>query len=263
MGVPIINAAEFAAFVLVLLRLSMMVVLAPIYRNSSIPAQVKALLALMLAFVIAPQVEYSADMMPMTWFGFIFLGLEELMIGAALALMIRLVLDSANVAGFYMSMQMGLSMLNTMDPQSDTQAPTLAMLVNLFLTLIFLYADGHLLIIKAMADSFKVAPPGLINSWRPEIFTELVMAMTGMYILAVKICAPVVAVLFVVKVAFGIVAKAVPQMNIMFVGIPMYIIVGFSVMGFGMPWWPQLLGRYLLIADQAMSRIIGYLGPAI
>jgi len=263
LGVPIINAAEFAAFVLVLLRLSMMVVLAPIYRNSSIPAQVKALLALMLAFVIAPQVEYSADMMPMTWFGFIFLGLEELMIGAALALMIRLVLDSANVAGFYMSMQMGLSMLNTMDPQSDTQAPTLAMLVNLFLTLIFLYADGHLLIIKAMADSFKVAPPGLINSWRPEIFTELVMAMTGMYILAVKICAPVVAVLFVVKVAFGIVAKAVPQMNIMFVGIPMYIIVGFSVMGFGMPWWPQLLGRYLLIADQAMSRIIGYLGPAI
>jgi len=263
LGVPIINAAEFAAFVLVLLRLSMIVVVAPIYRNSAVPAQVKALLVLMLTFVVAPGVEYSAEMMPMSILGFIVLALGELFIGAALGFMVRVVLDSANVAGFYMSMQMGLSMLNTMDPQSDTQAPTLAMLVNLFLTLIFLYADGHLLIIKAVVDSFKVAPPGLLNTWRPEIFTEVILAMTGMYILAVKICAPVVCILFVVKVAFGIVAKAVPQMNIMFVGIPMYILIGFSVMGFGMPWWPQLLGRYLLIADQAMSRVISYLGPSI
>lgn len=261
MGATVINAAEFAAFVLVLLRISMIVVFAPIIGGTTVPAQVKAALSLMLAFAIAPLVEYQASMMPMTWFGFVFLGLGELLIGFSLAFMVRLVLEAANVAGEYISFQMGLSMLNSMDPQSGGQVPQMALLVHLLMTLVFLYANGHFLVIKAMADSFQVAPPGLLNIWRPDIFTEVVKAMVGMYILALKICAPVVAVLFCVKVSFGIVAKAVPQMNILFVGMPVYLLVGFIVMGFGLPWWPRLLGRALVEADQAMTRILGFLAP--
>ncbi len=263
MGAPIINAAEFAAFVLVLLRISVLLVVAPIFRGTQIPAPVKAALALMLAFVIAPRVAYQADLMPMTWFGFAFLGFGELAIAFILSFMVRLVLEASYVAGEYMSFQMGLSMLNTMDPASATQTPMIGLLVNLFMTLIFLHANGHYLVIKAVAESFQVAPPGYLNLWRPEIFTEVVKGVAGMYVLALKIAAPVIAVLFCVKVAFGITAKAMPQMNIMFVGIPVYIIVGFAVMGFGMPWWPQLLGRALLMADASLGRILGFLAPVV
>ena len=261
MGAPIINAAEFAAFVLVLVRVSIVVVVAPIFNNTAIPAQVKIALSLMLTFAVAPQVDYAAEMMPTTWYGFLFLGLGEIFLGFTLAFMVRLILDAANVAGFYMSMQMGLSMANTVDPQSGVQSPTLGMLVTLLITLIFLHANGHYLIIKAMIRSFSVAPPGVLNLWRPEIFTEVLKALAAMYVLAVKICAPVVAVLFCVKVAFGITAKAVPQMNIMFVGIPVYILVGFMVIGFGMPWWPKILEGAMLAVDSSLDSVLGWLAP--
>ncbi len=262
MGAPIINAAEFAAFVLVLLRTSMLMVMAPILGGTNIPAPVKAALSLMLAFVIAPRVAYTADMMPMTWFGFVFLGLGELLIGFALTFMVRLVLEAAHVAGEYISFQMGLSMVSTMDPQSGGNVPMMAHLTYLLMTLVFLYANGHLLVIKALVQSFQVAPPGLLSTWRPELFTEVIKAMAALYVLAVQIAAPVIAVLFCIKVAFGITAKTVPQMNILFVGIPVYIIVGFLVMGFGMPWWPQMLGRALIRADLALGRILAILAPA-
>lgn len=263
MGAPIINAAEFAAFVLVLLRTSMVIVVAPIFGNTTVMAQVKAALSLMLAFAIAPQVEYTASMMPMTWFGFLFLGLGELLIGMTLAFMVRLVLDAARVAGEYISFQMGLSMLNAMDPQSGSNSPLMGLLINLLMTLIFLYANGHMLVIKALIQSFQVAPPGLLNTWQPDIFTEVMRGLTGLYILALKIAAPVVAALFCVKVAFGVTAKAIPQMNIMFVGIPVYIIVGLIVLGFSMPWWPQLLGRALIGSDLALGRILNILAPVV
>ena len=263
MGAPIINAAEFAAFVLVLLRVSMVVVIAPILGGNAVLAQIKAALALMLTFAIAPMVEYSADMMPMTWFGFLFLGLGEILLGFALAFMVRLVLEAANVAGEYMSVQMGLSMLNTMDPQSGGAVSHLSLFLYLTVSLIFLYANGHMLVIKAVAESFKVAPPGLLNLWRPEMFTEVVKAMVGLYVLALKIAAPVIGVLFCVKAGFGIAAKAVPQMNILFIGIPVYIIVGFVVLGFAMPWWPQMLGQVLIGVDHTLGRILGFLAPAV
>ncbi len=262
MGAPVINAAEFAAFILVLLRVSMIVVMAPVLGSPNILAQVKAMLCLVLTFVIAPQVAYTADMMPMTWYGFLYLGLGELLVGFTLAFMVKLILDAANVASEYISFQMGLSMLNTMDPQSGGQVPLMALLINILATLIFLYANGHYLLIKAMKESFLLAPPGFISAWRPEIMTEVVKGMAGLYVLALKMAAPVIAVLFCVKVAFGIVAKAIPQMNILFVGIPVYIIVGFIVIGFSLPWWPQLLGQALVSADATLGRLLGYLAPA-
>jgi len=260
LGVPIINAAEFAAFVLVLLRLSMLAVLAPIFDNNIIPAQVKAALVLMLTFVVAPKVGYEAELMPMTWFGFAFLALGELLIGLSLSLMVRLVLESAHVAGEYISFQMGMSMLNAMDPQSGGQVALISLMVNLIMTLFFLYANGHLLLLKAVIDSFQVAPPGLFLAFGPEYFGELMRAVAGLYVLALKIAAPVIAVTFCCKVAFGVVAKAMPQMNILFVSMPVYIFSGLLVLSLSLNWWPQLLGRALVGTDAALSRLLELLG---
>jgi len=261
LGAPIINAAEFAAFVLVLLRLSIMVVVTPVFDNNLIPAQVKAALVLMLTFVIAPGVEYSASLMPMTWFGFAFLALSELLIGLSLALMVRLVLEAAHVAGEYISFQMGMSMLNAMDPQSGGQVALISLTVHLIMTLFFLYANGHMLVLKALMESFKVAPPGLFLSFGPEFFGELMRSMAGLYVLALKISAPVLAVSFCCKVSFGVVAKAMPQMNILFVSMPVYIVAGLVVMSLSLPWWPLLMGRALMEADAALGRLLDLFIP--
>jgi flagellar biosynthetic protein FliR len=125
--------------------------------------------------------------------------------------------------------------------------------------LLFLYANGHYLAIRALAESFSVAPVGLIAFDRPQTFGEITLATGRMYVLAIKIAAPVVALLFCVKVSFGIVAKAVPQLQVLFVGMPLYILAGLSVIGFSMNFWPRLLGQSLFETQEALTRILDFL----
>ncbi|MDR1395691.1 MAG: flagellar biosynthetic protein FliR [Deltaproteobacteria bacterium] len=261
MGAPNINAAEFSAFVLVLIRLSMVVAMAPIIGSPNILTEAKAALSLTLALVIAPTVSYDASLMPMTLWHLVVLGAGEAAVGLLLATMVRLVLETANLAGEYLSFQMSLTMVNLMDPQSGTQVPIVSRLVYIIFVLIFLFANGHFVVLKALSDSFKAAPVGLLVLDRPEIFTEVMKAAGRMYILAVKIAAPVVGLLFCVKVSFGIVAKAVPQMQVLFVGMPLYILAGLGLIGLSMDFWPRLIGQGLFEAQEALKRVLEFLAP--
>jgi flagellar biosynthetic protein FliR len=258
-GAPVINAAEFAAFVLVLMRLSMVVAFAPILGSPNVVTEAKVALALTLAFVISPLVGYEASLMPMSLLGFVFLAIGELMLGLMLAFMVRLVTETANLAGEYLSFQMSMTMVNLMDPQSGAQVPVLSRLVYIVFILVLLYANGHLIVIKALVDSFRLAPPGTFWFWDPQSFTEVMKAIGRMYVLAVKIAAPVVGLLFCCKISFGIVAKAVPQMQVLFVGMPLYILAGLGVLSYSMDFWPRLIGQGLYEAQEALSRLIGYL----
>jgi flagellar biosynthetic protein FliR len=260
-GAPIINASEFAAFVLILLRVSMVVAMAPILGSSNIVTEAKVALAFTLTFVLAPFVPYDASMMPMTWFGFAFLALGEAFMGLVIAFMVRLVIEAANLAGEYLSFQMSMTMVNLMDPISGAQVPVVSRLVYIIFTLLFLFANGHLIMIQAMADSFKIAPVGYLHLWDARVFTEMMAAVGRMYILAVKVAAPVVGLLFCAKVSFGIIAKAVPQMQVLFVGMPLYILAGLALMGLSMDFWPRLMGAGLFGAQEALRRCLEFLSP--
>lgn len=261
MGAPVINADEFAAFVLVLLRLSMVVAFAPVLGSSNVLTEAKVAIALTLAFVVAPTVGYQADLMPMSLLGIFWLGIGEALMGLAMAFMVKMVLETANLAGEYLSFQMSMTMANVMDPQTGAQVPVVSRLVNIVFTLLFLYANGHLIVIKALIDSFKTAPPGFMILWEPMAFSEIMAGIGRMYILAVKIAAPVVGLLFCCKVSFGIVAKAVPQMQVLFVGMPLYILAGLVLIGFSMDFWPRLIGQYLFEAQSALGRLIEIFSP--
>jgi flagellar biosynthetic protein FliR len=261
LGAPIINADEFAGFILVLLRISMVVALAPVIGSPNIVTELKVAITLLLAFVIAPSVSYEAKMMPMNLFGFLFLALGELILGAVMAFMVRVVLETANLAGEYLSFQMGMTMVNLMDPTTGAQLPVISRLVYIVFVLVFVYANGHLIVIKAMVDSFKAAPPGYLYLWGPELFSEVMLAVGRMYILAVKIAAPVVALLFCTKVSFGIVAKAVPQMQVLFVGMPLFILAGLVILGISMDFWPRLLGQGMVEVQEALKKVLEFVAP--
>jgi flagellar biosynthetic protein FliR len=261
LGAPIINADEFAAFVLVLLRFSMIVAFAPVIGSPNVFTEAKVAIALTMTFVVAPTVAYTAELMPMTWFGFAWLAVGELLTGLVMAFMVRLILETANMAGEYLSFQMSMTMVNLLDPQTGAQVPVISRLVYIVFILIFLYANGHLIVIKALVDSFQVAPVGVVVFWRPETFAEVLSAVGRMYVLAVKIAAPVVGILFCAKVSFGIVAKTVPQMQVLFVGMPLYILAGLALTGFSMDFWPRLVGQALFEVQVALGRLLGLLAP--
>jgi flagellar biosynthetic protein FliR len=261
LGAPIINADEFAAFVLVLIRLSMVVAFAPILGSPNVVTEAKVAIALTLAFVVAPTVGFTAGLMPMGLFSIAWLAVGEMIMGLALAFMLRMILETANLAGEYLSFQMGMTMVNLMDPQTGAQVPVVSRLVYIVFTLLFLFANGHLVVLKALVESFRVAPPGLMILWEPLTFSEIMLGIGRMYVLAVKIAAPVVGLLFCCKVSFGIVAKAVPQMQVLFVGMPLYILVGLVLIGFSMDFWPRLVGQAVYEAQLALERLIEFYAP--
>lgn len=143
MGVPPINPAEFVTWLLVFIRMSMLVIMAPVFGRPSIVNQAKALLALGLTVVVALQVNFPAEALPMTWLGLTTLVAGEVFIGLLLAFLVRLVLESANIAGEYIGFQMGLSIVNVVDPQTGTQVSIISQFIYLVVTLLFLYANGH------------------------------------------------------------------------------------------------------------------------
>lgn len=255
MNPPILNHTEFITFVLILVRVSMIFALAPIFGSEIVPGQVKILLMLVTALLLTSVLRISASTFPEDIWDYVPLVLRELMIGLALGLMVRLVFEAVSFAGQFIGFMMGFAIANVIDPQSGGQNSVIAQFLYIMALIIFLTINGHHIIISALVESFQLAPPG---DWHTPglVMNEMVVAMGRMFVIAVKIGAPVLAVLFCAKVAMGIVAKTVPQMNVLFVGMPLYIIVGLAVMGASLSLMAPILSRAIFQADQSLGILL-------
>jgi flagellar biosynthetic protein FliR len=252
---PTLNPAEFAVFALILIRVSVLVFLAPIFGSDLIPYLIKVALALMLALILTPLVKVNPGLLPADLWGFVPLILGELFIGLSLTLILRLVLEGVQMAGQYIGFQMGFAIVNVINPQTGTQASVLSQFAYILALVIFLAVNGHYIVIKALMQSFDLVPVGrpLLDS---IVFREVSNAMAQMFVIAIKIGAPALVVLFCVKVSMGIVAKTVPQMNVLFVGMPLYIIIGLMVFGYSLQFFIPLLGRAVAQAGDAMTLVL-------
>ena len=242
MNPPDINPAEFAAFVLILIRVSILVFLAPIFGSALVPNQIKAAMAMALAFVLLGAVKVDPNLLPTDLWGFLPLILGELFVGLALTLIVRMVLEGVQMAGQYIGFQMGFAVANVIDPQSGTQASVLSQFVYVLAMVIFLAFNGHHIVIRALVESFALVPPGRPDL-SPLVMGEVSRGMSRLFVLAVKIGAPAMAVMFCTQVTMGIVAKTVPQMNVLFVGMPLYIVIGLFVFGLSLNYLVTILGR--------------------
>lgn len=252
---PNLNPAEFAAFALILLRVSVLVFLAPIFGSELVPNQIKVALALVFALILTPMVKVNPELFPTTMWGFIPLILGELFMGLAISLILRLILEGVQLAGQYIGFQMGFAIVNVIDPQTGTQSSVLSQFAYILALVIFLAVNGHYIVIRALMQSFELVPVGqpLLNT---IVFNNVSNAMAQMFVIAIKIGAPALVVLFGVKVAMGIVAKTVPQLNVLFVGMPLYIIVGMLVFGFSLEFFTTLLGRAVAQAGDVITLVL-------
>jgi flagellar biosynthetic protein FliR len=131
--------------------------------------------------------------------------------------------------------QMGLAMANVVDPSTSEQIPLLGELNNIIAILIFLTINAHHWFLHAVADSFRLVPPFAFH-FSNSLMGQLVALSGDMFVIAIKVGAPVIAALFLMSVAFGVAARTVPQMNIFFVAMPIQILVGLLFISFSFPY---------------------------
>lgn len=219
-------------------RISGLFLMAPIFSSKNVPMLVKiglsGLLAIISANFILPA---HIGQQPLEY---IIIIIMELTIGIMIALLTQVIFAAIQLAGQLIDMQMGFFIVNVVDPEHGTQVPLMGNFKFLIALAVFLIVDGHHMVINAIVNSFELIPIGnsVINE---SLVSFLISTFTSMFIIALKLAAPVVGTLFVVSVALGIIARTVPQMNVFMVGMPAIILIGLGILFISMPLYIYLL----------------------
>jgi flagellar biosynthetic protein FliR len=220
------SPAAFTSFLLTLMRVSLVVFLLPFYGGDSIPATVKGAVCLVLTMALWPHLSFDGALFPGSPLGIILLIVSEALLGLVLGLAVHFIFAGIQTGGELMGFQMGFTMVTLADPMTRNQVGVTSHMLNMVSLVIFLFLDGHLHLLRALADSFALVPPGgLVIS--PPLARDMLELSGGMFTLALKIAAPVIAALFMVELALALMARAAPQMNLLTLGFPVKIAVGF------------------------------------
>jgi len=251
---------EYLLVILTILpRVAALLFLMPVLGSRSVPLQVKALLTVLTATVLAPVVGVRPDQLPLGTAGYLLLVVAEVAFGAILALFARLIFAAVDTAGQMVGIQMGIGVAGVMDPQFGTQVSIIGQFWNIITILIFLGINGHHLFFSTLADSFAWVGPGRLHLGDATL-RGITEGIAHMFVLAVQIMAPVTGVLFFTQVALGILAKTVPQINLLIVSLPLNIAIGLLFVGMSLGLFVPLLESEFQMLHRLLPRLAMGLG---
>ncbi|MDH4046669.1 MAG: flagellar biosynthetic protein FliR [Gammaproteobacteria bacterium] len=209
------------------IRIGAFVMVMPLIGSSFVPVRVRLLIAVALTIVMAPVL----PTMPTTEFlslAGMLMTVQEIAIGIAMGFLVQLVFDAITLGGQVIAMSMGLGFAVFLDRTRGVNIPVLGQLFLMLGMLIFLSLDGHLALIRLVADSFQLLPAG---SGGPSLTAvSALLEWSGqVFVVAVKIALPAITALIVVNLSFGVMSRAAPTLNLFAVGFPVAMLLGFVV----------------------------------
>ena len=232
------------AFLLVFFRVAALVAFAPVLGDQNVPKRVKIGLALVIAGVVFPLVAIPAAELPRTILAFGVAVAREVLIGLAAGYAIQIIFAGVQTAGQIVGFQMGFGIVNVIDPQSNLQVSIIGHFLGLLALMLFLALNGHHAVLRIMDMSFRVVPLGQAQL-TGLVWSKLLRMSGDLFAIAVKLGAPMIAILVLTKVALGLVARTVPQMNVFIVGFPLGIAIGLLSIGVSLPLF-GLVFRHML-----------------
>ncbi len=250
---------QFLSLVIILIRVAPLIFFMPIVGTPAVPSQVKILFSLMISLVLVPVVPVSALDLPTTGVGMLIFILTEVCLGAFLAVFARLVFAAVQVAGQMVGIQMGMGMAGVMDPQFGVQVSLIGQLWNIIAILIFLAIDGHHIFFRTLLESFIWIRPGTLHITQAT-YNGMMQGAAQMFVMSVKIMAPASAAVFFTHVAMGIIAKTVPQIPILIVGMPLNIGVGFIFVGLSLGYFMPLMINYFADLGRDLPKLAAGMG---
>lgn len=215
---------KFTVFLLILVRMSSLFVITPVFGSRNVPSYLKIAFAFFCSVILLTllkdvTVEYS------NIFNYAGLVIQELAIGIILGYTSYLVFSALYIAGQIIDTQIGFGMVNVLDPMQDTQVPLTGNFIYILSLLLFLLMNGHHVLLTTLFKSYNVLP---INSFAMTdvLFNNMMNIFYETFALGFKISIPILAASLLSEIALGILAKTVPQMNVFVVGMPLKIGVG-------------------------------------
>lgn len=217
-------------FSLVFLRVTGLMFTAPFFGSSAIDPRLKVFLSVIVALAIFNAHEdFNITLVDINTALLVLIMLKELLIGVATGLLGQFLFIAVQFGGQIMGFQMGFGVVNVLDPQTNTQISIIAQFQNIVMILIFLTIGGHRIFLEAVSKCFEMVPLGTFV-FPVESYFFIVSTFSEIFFIALKIIAPVFVTLFVTHTVMGIIARLVPQINILIVGFPLQIAAGLAVL---------------------------------
>lgn len=229
-----LDAPFLYAFFIVFVRCSAMLLAAPVFGGAGLPVKIRVFISLAMAGSLAAVLHPQPGDLPTSLWAAGLAVANEAAIGLIIGTLVSLALTAAQMAGSLMDLQIGLSMSHVMNPATGTPSTILAQYKHMLAIVVFLCANGHHLLLGALARSFEAAP--VFTFAHVQALHQSGLTLFGqMAMLSIQIAAPVAGVSILVDTAFGIVNKAVPQMPIFIVGMPAKILAGLVALSVSLP----------------------------
>lgn len=246
--------ALLAGFLMPLFRITPFITALPVF-NNNIPLPVRVYLSVWVAAIVSTNLAPEHLVHSLADITFLMVA-QQILIGLALGFTLRLVYAAVEVGGYMIGQQMGLGFAALQDPINGAQVPHISRFYTIMATLLFLAIDGHLVLIRILVDSFTSLPVtgGTIP---PEALQELAAWGGRIFTGAMVLSLPAVTALLLANVAFGVITRATPQLNILVVGFPVTLIIGFAIMLMGLP---ALAGSLHILLSRSLdmaARLVG------
>lgn len=247
--------AWLTAFIWPFFRILALVGTAPLLGESSIPARVKIGFTALVALAVAPSLAPMPAIAPASFAG-LWITAQQILIGIALGLTMRIVFAAVQTAGEFIGLQMGLSFASFFDPNTGANTAVLSRLMNLIAMLMFLALNGHLLMLAGLIRTFDILPVG-VDTLNPRGWEVLLDWSSEIMLSGMLLALPLIIVLLTINLALGILNRTAQQLSVFAVGFPISLMTGIILLAIVLPQTSPFLANLFQLGYEAMGRVMG------
>jgi flagellar biosynthetic protein FliR len=229
------------------LRIGACLMVAPVFGTSYVPPRVRIVLAGALTLIALPMLPPLEGLTVLSADGIV-TTVEQVVIGAAMGFALQLMFDALTLGGQIIANGMGLGFAFNVDPLRGVETPALGQFYSLLGVLVFLSLDGHIALIETLLTSFRGLPVGP-HGLSLEALQSLADWGDQLFMGALRVALPGMTALMVINLAFGVMARAAPALNLFAVGFPITLVFGFVIVLFGLP------GIQMVVVDLVTSAL--------
>jgi len=241
-------------FIWPMLRVSSMLVSIPVFSGRFVSNKIMVSTTLVISFFSLPLLPEHAAVDVLSHEGMM-TGIQQIIIGLSMGFVLQLVFSAIIFAGQGIAYSMGLGFASMVDPITGVSVPVISQFYLVLSTLLFLTLGGHLVLIEMLIDSFRTLPIGSTGLERSD-FWSIIAWSSRLFSAGLLMAIPSITSLLMVNIAFGVVTKAAPQLNIFAVGFPITLLLGLLLMWVTLP---AVLGSFTNLLAESYGVIGDFL----
>ncbi len=244
------------AFLLVFVRCSAMMLSSPVFGAQTTPIHIRVLTTMCLSGALTIALRPGLGQPPADLYPFIASIGNEMLAGLLIGSLVSLAFSAFQMAGGLLDLQVGFGASQVLNPATGVPSTLLSQFKYMLAVVVFLSLSGHHVLLRAFVGSYDAMPTFDVAGMQ-AIQVDLVALVTQSSLLAIQIAAPVAAVGFVVDAALGIVNKAVPQMQVLAVGMPAKIAMGVVALSVALPMMAASVSSAIELASSHLAKLFG------